>query len=73
MGKFKLALSVCAVVCSVGALNADENEQRDEFSEIVVTSSAFGIDADKVNVRNAAMIRDIMRDIPGVYVGGTNG
>ncbi|MBP3208018.1 MAG: TonB-dependent receptor [Campylobacter sp.] len=70
MSKFKLALSVCVAVCSVGILNAEEQM---EFSEIVVTSSAFGIDADKVNVRNAAMIRDIMRDIPGVYVGGTNG
>lgn len=31
------------------------------------------IDDIKINVRNAALIKDVMRDIPGVYVGGTNG
>lgn len=30
-------------------------------------------DADKINVRQAALLRDVLRDVPGVNVGGTNG
>nr|WP_315009959.1 TonB-dependent receptor plug domain-containing protein [uncultured Campylobacter sp.] len=27
----------------------------------------------KINTRNATLVKDVFRDIPGVYVGGTNG
>ena len=31
------------------------------------------IDEVKITTRNATLLKDVMRDIPGVYVGGTNG
>ena len=45
-----------------------------ELSAITVTAnqSSNQVGSDKINVRQADSIRDVLRDIPGVYVGGTN-
>ncbi|MGG7074022.1 TonB-dependent receptor [Campylobacter sp. 9BO] len=38
----------------------------------VTANGSEQVDAIKVNVRNAGLVNDVMRDIPGVYIGGTN-
>lgn len=45
------------------------------LSSVEVTSSSggYGVDDIKISTRNAGLAKDVMRDIPGVYVGGTNG
>lgn len=50
-------------------------ESNVELGTMEVISSSLGyedIDAVKIQTRNASMLKDVMRDIPGVYVGGTN-
>lgn len=37
------------------------------------SSGGYGVDDIKISTRNAGLAKDVMRDIPGVYVGGTNG
>lgn len=77
MRKTTLAFSVCLALCCVAAADDADEKSKDaqDLGKISVTSDSgkTQVDATKVNVRNAAMIKDIMRDIPGVYVGGTNG
>lgn len=69
--KHRLALSVIFALSS--SAFADSAHEKN-LGVIEVTSSTNQVaDAYKVNVRNASIIKDIMRDIPGVYVGGTNG
>ncbi|MDA3078859.1 MULTISPECIES: TonB-dependent receptor domain-containing protein [unclassified Campylobacter] len=74
MKKINLALSACVALC--GVVFADENAKAYELETIVVSSQISGvnsqIDSDKISVRNAGLLRDILRDVPGVYVGGTN-
>nr|WP_107853280.1 TonB-dependent receptor [Campylobacter concisus] len=55
-------------VCANGA---DESV----LSGVEVTSSSggYGVDDIKISTRNTGLVKDVMRDIPGVYVGGTNG
>ncbi|CZE50429.1 TonB-dependent receptor domain-containing protein [Campylobacter geochelonis] len=69
----KRYLSVCASVFLLStSLIADEKVNLDT---IEVSSSSIGynnVDAYKISTRNAEMARDILRDIPGVYIGGTN-
>ena len=67
-GLFKLSLAASVAVC-VNA--ADESV----LSGVEVTSSSggYGVDDIKISTRNAGLAKDVMRDIPGVYVGGTNG
>lgn len=45
------------------------------LDEVEVTSNSLmgGVDENKIAVRNASLLKDVLRDIPGVYVGGTNG
>lgn len=46
------------------------------LNAIDVTSTGAGydgVDEAKVSTRNANLLKDVFRDIPGVYVGGTNG
>ncbi|MCI6988354.1 MAG: TonB-dependent receptor [Campylobacter sp.] len=65
---YSLALALFA-----GHLYANENKVA--LDQIEVTSSSLGynnVDAIKISTRNAELVRDILRDIPGVYVGGTN-
>lgn len=51
--------------------NADEDT---ELSAITVTANRAPnqVAAEKITVRQADSIRDVLRDVPGVYVGGTN-
>ncbi|QPH85006.1 TonB-dependent receptor [Campylobacter concisus] len=65
---FKLSLAASIAVCANGA---DESV----LSGVEVTSSSggYGVDDIKISTRNAGLVKDVMRDIPGVYVGGTNG
>ena len=65
---FKLSLAASIAVCTNGA---DESV----LSGVEVTSSSggYGVDDIKISTRNAGLVKDVMRDIPGVYVGGTNG
>ncbi|MDA3053811.1 TonB-dependent receptor [Campylobacter sp. VBCF_02 NA5] len=76
MKKTNLALSACVVLVSVALANDNESSKAHELETIVVTAQTSGInsqiDADKISVRNAGLLRDILRDVPGVYVGGTN-
>ena len=76
MKKTNLALSACMVLVSVALANDSENSRIHELETITVTAQTSGInsqiDADKISVRNAGLLRDILRDVPGVYVGGTN-
>ena len=67
-GLFKLSLAASLAVC---ANAADESV----LSGVEVTSSSggYGVDDIKISTRNASLAKDVMRDIPGVYVGGTNG
>ncbi|WP_148790089.1 TonB-dependent receptor domain-containing protein [Campylobacter concisus] len=65
---FKLSLAASIAVCANGA---DESV----LSGVEVTSSSggYGVDDIKISTRNASLVKDVMRDIPGIYVGGTNG
>ena len=67
-GLFKLSLAASVAVC---ANAADESV----LSGVEVTSSSggYGVDDIKISTRNAGLAKDVMRDIHGVYVGGTNG
>jgi len=40
---------------------------------VTSSSGGYGVDDIKISTRNAGLAKDVMRDIPGVYVGGTNG
>lgn len=64
---FKISSVACLAFMAV----AFGNEAR--LDEVEVTSNSMGVDENKISVRNANLIKDVLRDIPGVYVGGTNG
>ncbi|MGH1600636.1 TonB-dependent receptor domain-containing protein [Campylobacter majalis] len=52
------------------------SNQNVSLDAIEVTSTGGGyasVDESKITTRNATLLRDVFRDIPGVYVGGTNG
>lgn len=71
MKKNYVALSVAVALC----MNSELFAQKVELDEVEVSSSAIGysnIDAIKIQTKNTEMVHDILRDIPGVYVGGTN-
>ena len=67
-----LLLGLSGLVQAVDVSN--ETEADTELSAITVTAnqSSNQVGSDKINVRQADSIRDVLRDIPGVYVGGTN-
>ena len=67
-GLFKLSLAASVAVCANAA-------GESVLSGVEVTSSSGGyvVDDIKISTRNAGLVKDVMRDIPGVYVGGTNG
>lgn len=75
----KLSICLCAQIYALSTLYADEKMAQNPQSvslepiAVVATSGENLVDALKINVRNATLIKDIMRDIPGVYIGGTNG
>lgn len=59
-----------ALISALSSLSAS-NELR--LDEIAVSSNSMGVDESKISIRNASLVKDVLRDIPGVYVGGTNG
>lgn len=72
MGKFsKFSIIAAAFVSTLGF-----SQEVAKIGAIEVSSSVIedeSVDAYKVNVRNATLIKDVLRDVPGVYLGGTNG
>lgn len=76
MKKLNLAISACVALCSVSFADENANLKAYELETIVVSSTANGVnsqvDSDKISVRKAGLVKDILRDIPGVYTGGTN-
>ncbi|WP_033915680.1 TonB-dependent receptor domain-containing protein [Campylobacter sputorum] len=65
-------ISFIASFFTVAVLNANEVSLDD--IEVVGHQDNFNrVDATNINVKNAALIKDIVRDIPGVYIGGANG
>ena len=67
----KLSFFAC-VALSCCALKADDVTNLGQINVISSTGNE-NIDASKISVRNANLIKDILRDVPGVYVGGENG
>ena len=67
-GLFKLSLAASVAVCANAA-----SESVLSGVEVTSSSGGYGVDDIKISTRNAGLAKDVMRDIPGVYVGGTNG
>ena len=67
-GLFKLSLAASVAVCANAA-----GESVLSGVEVTSSSGGYGVDDIKISTRNAGLAKDVMRDIPGVYVGGTNG
>ena len=67
-GLFKLSLVASVAVCANAA-----GESVLSGVEVTSSSGGYGVDDIKISTRNAGLAKDVMRDIPGVYVGGTNG
>ena len=67
-GIFKLSLAASVAVCANAA-----SESVLSGVEVTSSSGGYGVDDIKISTRNAGLAKDVMRDIPGVYVGGTNG
>ncbi len=67
--KRELKISLLASLFTSVAFGADDVS----LNAVEVTANGGEqVDAVKVNVRNAGIVNEIMRDIPGVYIGGTN-
>ncbi|MBR8466126.1 TonB-dependent receptor [Campylobacter sp. faydin G-140] len=67
-----IALSLAVVFSGALSLNADESIVLDQI-EVTSNSAGAAVDDIKISTRNAGIVKDVVRDIPGVYVGGTNG
>ncbi|MBE3610173.1 TonB-dependent receptor domain-containing protein [Campylobacter californiensis] len=70
--KFRPDLKISLVAALFTSVTFGAQEVALSGVEVTATGGAQEIDAAKVNVRNAALINDVMRDMPGVYIGGTN-
>ncbi|MSN95853.1 TonB-dependent receptor [Campylobacter sp. FMV-PI01] len=71
-----IKLSVVCVLILGGGSAVFAKDERVSLDAVSVTSTIAGtsdIDGFKANIRNATLIKDVLRDIPGVYMGGTNG
>lgn len=71
MLKFHKISLITAIAIQTG-LYAEDSVK---LSQIEVSKTAIelqNIDSAKVSIRNTEILRDILRDIPGVYVGGTS-
>ena len=67
-GLFELSLAASVAVCANAA-----GESVLNGVEVTSSGGGYGVDDIKISTRNAGLAKDVMRDIPGVYVGGTNG
>ncbi|NLK67361.1 MAG: TonB-dependent receptor [Campylobacteraceae bacterium] len=70
---YKKSLSAVAALFLVSSAFAEERVSLDTIEVSSTISGAETVDAYKVRVRNATLTKDILRDIPGVYMSGTNG
>ncbi|WP_267524607.1 TonB-dependent receptor domain-containing protein [Campylobacter sp. MG1] len=71
----KKSLKLSLVLCLMGgniSLAANENANLDTIEVNAESIGYNNFDSIKISNRNASNIRDVMRDIPGVYVGGTS-
>lgn len=59
------------VATLIASANAGESISLDRV-EVTATRGAHDVDDMKINTRNATLVKDVMRDIPGVYIRGTN-
>ena len=72
MLKTKLSVALATVLIAGGGLYANDEVKLDTI-EINADSIGYSdVDSLKISSKNAGAIRDVMRDIPGVYVAGTN-
>lgn len=70
----KMALSLVAILAITANSYADE--QSTKLNDVTVTSKSLGysdVDSSKFINHQANLLSEALRDIPGVYVGGTNG
>ncbi|MGP1450550.1 MAG: TonB-dependent receptor domain-containing protein [Wolinella sp.] len=78
--RFDKAVKISAVaalfISGAGIANAMEGGAAASLSKVEITSTGGGysnVDDLKITTRNAGLVKDVLRDVPGVYVGGTNG
>ncbi|MGG7048786.1 MULTISPECIES: TonB-dependent receptor domain-containing protein [unclassified Campylobacter] len=72
MGFKTVKISLIATLFTSVAFGANDVS----LDSIEITSTGGGyenVDEAKITTRNATLLKDVFRDIPGAYVGGTNG
>lgn len=52
---------------------ATQNYTLNRIETTAIAAGYQGVDATTIGVRQAGLLRDVLRDMPGVFVGGTNG
>ncbi|MGP1450549.1 MAG: TonB-dependent receptor domain-containing protein [Wolinella sp.] len=65
-----------AVVATIMLSQAHAKSESASLDRVSITANSghdYVIDETKVSRVNAGLVSDVLRDIPGVYVGGTNG
>lgn len=73
MRKSRLVLSSIAALVLCGSVFAEDTVRLDTIQVSSTVANTQTVDAYKVNTRNAGLLKDVLRDIPGVYMSGTNG
>ena len=72
--KFSKISLVTALALTGGAAVFAADDVALDTIEVTSTSGGYNkVGEAKISTRNANQVKDILRDIPGVYVGGTNG
>lgn len=69
-----IALSLVAILALNTSLVAKDDKVN--LDTMTVTSESLGyadVDSSKISLKQASLLSEVFRDIPGVYVGGTNG
>ena len=69
----KISLVAAVLVGGSANLSATQNVSLDTIEVTSVGGGYNQVDEAKISTRNATLLKDVFRDIPGVYVGGTNG
>ena len=69
----KISLVAAVLVGGSANLSAAQNVSLDTIEVTSVGGGYNQVDEAKISTRNATLLKDVFRDIPGVYVGGTNG
>lgn len=69
-----IKLSIATILfAGLNVFAKDDVVSLDAVSVTATVSGTNDVDSFKANVRNATLIKDMLRDIPGVYMSGTNG